>query len=260
MNPLYWFEERRYKAVWSDPHRSLLTLESFADTEEDGGKDLIAASKRITDPEILGHMNRHADDEVRHSNLFRNRAAEVAEAQGKHLGVKDEEMGRAYDLSGRRSPDQVNAHGFFQAGLFDEMGEVGYLAMVHVAEKRAAHIFQRHLNAARAAKDEKTAEIFTSILKDEKYHVSWTGKILDRWRKEGREAEVERALKSAKRGRFLDSWRRLGLRSAAGFTGVVLMVCYWTVLAPFGLLARLTKPASANWHEPRVQSRLTSQY
>ena len=260
MNPLHWLEERRYKAVWADPHRKLLTLESFADTEEDGGKDLISAAKHMTDQEILGHMDRHADDEVRHSRMFRDRAAEVAEAQGRHLGAKDEEMGRAYDLAGRRSPDQVNSHGFFQAGLFDEMGEVGYIAMVHVAEKRAAHIFARHLNAARAAQDPQTAEIFASILRDEKYHVAWTGTILERWRREGRGAEVSRALRSAKRGRLLDRWRSLGLRSAAGFSFVLLVVVYWTLLAPFGLIARMTRAAEPGLRPSRSATRLSSQY
>ena len=260
MSPFPSLEERRYRAVWSDPHRSLLTLESFSQTEEDGGKDLVAAAKRITDPEILGHLQRHAQDEIRHASLFRDRAAEVAEAQGKHLGVKDSEMGRAYDLSGARSSDQVNAHGFFQAGLFDEMGEVGYVAMLHVAEKRAAHVFERHQRAALSARDAATAEIFASILRDEKYHVAWTGTVLKRWRGEGREAEVEAALARAKRGRFLDSWRRLGLRSASGFSKVLLMVCYWTVLAPFGLVARRMQEPAGAWRAPRAASSLESQY
>lgn len=256
----HWLEHRRYRALWADPHRSLLTLESFAETEEDGGKDLVAAGKRITDAEILGHLQRHAADELRHARMFRERAAEVAAAQGRHLGTKDEEMGRAYDLSGRRAPEEVNSHGFFQAGLFDEMGEVGYIAMVHVAEKRAAQIFERHARAARAAQDPQTAEIFSSILRDEKYHVAWTGTVLERWRGEGRAAEVDRAESRARRGRLMDAWRRVGLRSASGFAHVMLAAAFWTVLAPFGLLARLQRPAAAGWREPRAGGGLDSQY
>lgn len=250
MNPLHWLERRRYRAVWSDPHRSLLTLESFAETEADGGRDLVAAAGRITDDEVLTHIHHHAQDEVRHADLFRTRAQVVAESQGKHLGAKDEEMGKAYDLSGTRSPDQVNAHGFFQAGLFDEMGEVGYVAMLHVAEKRAAHIFTQHRAAAKSVGDQETAQIFEEILKDEKYHVAWTGTVLKRWRGEGRDMEVKRALKSAQRGRALDAWRRLGIRSASGFATVLLCVVYWTALAPFGLFARRQKTRSG-WQTPR---------
>lgn len=258
MNPFHWLERRRYQAVWSDPRRSLLTLESFAETEEDGGKDLEAAALRVRDGEVLTHIGHHAKDEVRHAQLFRDRAREVAEAQGRHLGAKEEEMGKAYDLAGTRGVDQVNTHGFFQVGLFDEMGEVGYVAMLHVAEKRAAHIFSVHHRAALAAGDQATAGIFEQILKDEKYHVAWTGTVLKRWRGEGRDAEVSRALSSAKRGRALDAWRRLGLRSASGLATVLLCVMYWTLLAPFGVLARTTRPR-IGWQEPRSGS-LTSQY
>jgi len=250
MNPMSWLERRRYQAVWSDAHRALLTLESFAETEEDGGRDLLAAAPRIHDEEVLTHIRHHADDEVRHARLFRDRAQEVAEAQGRHLGALEEDKGKAYDLSGTRAADQVNAHGFFQAGLFDEMGEVGYVAMLHVAEQRAAHIFTQHSAAARAAGDKATTEIFEEILKDEKYHVAWTATVLKRWRGEGRDAEVSRALKSAKRGRALDAWRRLGLRSASGFATVLICVLYWTALAPFGLIARLLRPR-AGWQEVR---------
>ena len=63
-----------------------------------------------------------------------------------------------------------------------------------------------------------------------------------------------------KRGRFLDSWRRLGLRSAAGFAVILLMVAYWTVLAPFGLIARRTRTHVEGWRGPRKASSLSGQY
>lgn len=258
MIALNWLERRRYRSLWSDQHRALLTLESFAETEEDGGRDLEAAALRARDQEVLTHIGHHAQDEVRHAQLFRDRARDMAEAQGRHLGAKGEEKGRAYDLSGARDADQVNAHGFFQVGLFDEMGEVGYVAMLHVAEQRAAHLFDQHHRAALAAGDTGTAQVFAQILKDEKYHVAWTGTVLKRWRAEGRDLEVSRALKSARRGRALAAWRRLGLRSASGFSSALLCVLYWTALAPFGLFARRVRPQSG-WQEPRAGS-LPSQY
>lgn len=269
---MHWLEERRYRATWSDPHRSLLSLEAFAETEEDGGHDLELARERVTDQRLVDHLRRHAGDELRHARMFSERAAELAKAQGRRPGAKNEELGRAFDLSEQRdfaqnplapSPlargdlAEVDGHGFFRSGLFDEHGEVGYLAMVHVAEKRAAHLFARHERAARAARDARTAAIFADILRDEKYHVAWTGKALDRWRSEGRAAEVDRALKDASRGRFIASWRRLGLRSASGFVRVLLVVSFATVLAPFGLLARLTARSGAEWSANGAPERLS---
>jgi rubrerythrin len=249
---------RRARAIWADPRRALLTLESFASTEEDGGRDLLAAISRVQDPRLLEHMHRHADDEVRHARLFRDRAAEVAASQGTHLGQKNEEMGRAFDLRETRGGDELDAHGFLQAGLIDDLGVVGYVCMLHVAEQRAAEFFALHRDASRAAGDERTSAIFESILRDEKYHVSWTGTALERWRKEGRGAEVERGLGDARRGRLLGAWRALGLRSASGFQHVLLMALYWSVLAPFGLVAR-GSGRSGGWRMARPTT-LESQY
>ncbi|MEE8468487.1 MAG: hypothetical protein V3T22_08535 [Planctomycetota bacterium] len=257
---LRWFEQRRYRKLWSDGHRSLLTLESFAETEEDGGRDLVAASRRFTDPVILGHLRRHADDELRHARLFRERAADMAQEQGRHLGAKSEELGRAYDLSGKRSPAEVDAHGFYSAGMLDESGTVPYIAMLHLAEKRAARIFACHMAAARSAGDTRTSEVFAAILHDEHYHVAWTKKVLEDWRSQGRGAEVDRAQSQVRRGRFMESWRSLGLRSAGKFAHLFLALAFWTVLAPFGLLARRVRPASPGWRAPHAGGRLGSQY
>jgi len=257
---LRWFEQRRYRKLWSDAHRSLLTLESFAETEEDGGRDLVAASRRITDPVILGHLLRHADDELRHARLFRERAAEMAQEQGRRAGVKSEELGRAYDLSGKRSHWEVDAHGFFSAGILDELGEVPYIAMLHLAEKRAAKVFTCHVRAARSAGDRRTSEVFASILRDEHYHVAWTGKVLEGWRGQGRGAEVDRARRQVRRGRFMESWRSLGLRSTGSLSHLFLAVAFWTFLAPFGLFARRMRQTTPGWRKSNAGSGLHSQY
>lgn len=247
---------RRHRAVWTDPDRKLRTLESFAETEDDGGKDLVAAAKRVADPDLRMHLLRHADDEQRHAQLFRNRAADMRAKFGRSAdGLEGPD--KPYDLSRGRKGLEVDAHGFFNAGLFDEMGEVAYVAMLHVAEQRAADLFEVHLAASND--DPEMTEVFTEILKDEKYHVAYTGRFLDRWRKDGRDREVSEALKSARSSRFLGAWKRLGLRSGAGFSKAVLYVLYWTILAPFGLLTRKSF-AESSWREPRAAGNVDSQY
>lgn len=256
MNIRQMLEVRRFASVWSDRERSRATLLSFARTEREGGRDLEAAIDKVMDPEIRGHLVRHAEDEARHAGLFHERWMELQDA-----GAPRTEHGAVSGAGDRgsrvasRSAEEVNAHGFFPAGLFDEMGEVGFLTMLHVAEQRAAELFDRHHQAATRAGDARTAAIFEAILRDEKYHVAWTGKVLDRWRTEGRGAEVARGLSQAKRGRMLGSWRQLGLRSAAGFTQVLLMVLYWTLLAPFGLIASRRFRPRAGWQEAASTAR-----
>lgn len=240
------------RSVWSDPLRKRLTLESFAVTEEDGGRDLAAAARRVSEPELRAHLERHAQDEVRHAELFRQRARELsAEA------TAGAQLGKPYDLSRGRRAGELDAHGFLNAGLFDEMGEVEYLAMVHVAERRAAELFSVH--AELNGDDLETRAIFEDILRDEKYHVAYTGRFLDQWRAQGRADEVRRALKSARGSRLIGAWKRLGARAGAGFGRVVLFVFYWTLLAPFGLLAR-RRPEPGGWRDPRPATRTSTQY
>lgn len=224
----------RDAAVWRDPARKLRTLESFAETEADGGHDLEVAARRTENDELRAHLLRHAADERRHAELFR----EAAERHRAKVGLSAHDQGesdRNTHLAAGRG-DGLDAHGFFQAGLIDELGEVSYIAMVHVAEQRAAATFEHH--RALVGDDVDLACIFDSILKDEKYHCAYTERFLEQWRKQGRGKEVDEALSSARRSRALGAWRRLGLRSGAHFSRALLFVLYWTLLLPFGLVAR----------------------
>lgn len=241
-------DRRRHRAVWADPVRRLRTLESFSRTEEDGGKDLVAAARRVSDPELRLHLERHAEDEVRHAALFRTRADEVRVEANVTVG-DDDRSDLAYDLSRGRPGVEVDAHGFFNAGLYDELGEVAYVAMLHTAEKKAAYLFEMHRDLT--AHDPKTREVFEEILKDEKYHVAYTGRFLDKWRAAGREREVAEGLKSAKASRMMGAWKRLGIRSAAGIGKVLLYVLYFTILLPFGFIASRRNSSATGWQAPR---------
>ncbi|MEM1451870.1 MAG: ferritin-like domain-containing protein [Planctomycetota bacterium] len=238
---------RRDRAAWADPRRRLLTLESFAATEEDGGQDLVAAARRVTDPDLRAHVERHAADELRHARMFRDRAREVAAelALSEDAGERPD---RPYDLSRGRPGLEQDAHGFFSGGLYDELGEVEYVAMLHVAESRAADLFAHHLDLVRGD-DPATAEVFEAILRDEKYHMAYTARFLERWEGEGRAGEVARALRSARSSRAMANWRALGLRSGAGFGKAMLWVAYWVLVTPFALVGRLQQPASG-WQAP----------
>lgn len=226
---------RARRAVWAEPERKLRTLESFARTEADGGRDIAAAALRAQDEELRGHLERHAADEVRHAELFRRRAQELRATSGVGT-LRDDELDPRFDLARGRSSNEVDGHGFLKLALFDELGEVAYVAMLHVAERRAAALFEEHARALDG--DPATQAIFLEILKDEKYHVAYTGATLKRWRAQGRGREVGGALKSARGSRLLDGWKRLGMRSTAGLGRVILCVAYYTAAAPFALALR----------------------
>ncbi|MFT7671392.1 MAG: hypothetical protein ACI8X5_004110 [Planctomycetota bacterium] len=253
MKLLDYFAMPRYRAMWSDPVRKVRTLESFGSTEDDGGRDLFSASRRISDPELLHHIIRHAKEEMLHGELFRQRAAELRTESQAAGSIREDISDKSTSMLRARGDVEIDGHGFYDGGMFDSMGEVAYVAMVHVVEKRALATFNMHL-ACIDENDEKTMELFKRVAVDEKYHISYTGKILERWRKEGRGREVDEALKDAKRSGFFGSWKRLGLRSGAGFGKVLMYVFYWTLLMPVGFMASRGRKAATGWQAPR-QSR-----
>jgi len=249
MNPLDLFTLPRYRAMWSDPVRKVRTLESFGATEDDGGRDLLSASRRVRDPELVKHITRHAEEELMHAELFRRRAAELRAESQTEGAVREEYSDKSTNLLRAREAE-VDGHGFYDGSMLDEMGEVAYVAMVHVVEQRAAKTFEKHRRCI--VNDPETCALFDRVATDEKYHISYTGRILDRWRKEGREREVEKALKDARRSGWLGAWKRLGLRSAAGFGRVLLFVFYWTFLLPVGALSK-GRSQPTGWQPPRSE-------
>jgi hypothetical protein len=231
-------DRRRFAAIWADPLRKRATLELFARTEADGGRDLAAAAARTRDAWLREHLARHAADEERHARLFRERAAELS-AEGV----------RAADVSERNlalAPERADhdAHGFMRDNLYDELGELAYVAMLHVAERRAADLFALHRDLL--TDDARTREVFSSILHDEVYHVAYTGTALERWRRAGRAGEVRAALHAARGGRRLDGLRRVGARAGASLGRVLLLALQATLLLPAVPLARRALPA-AGW-------------
>ncbi len=247
----------RYADLWHDAERTILTLESFAETEADGARDIRTAAERTVDPFLREHFLRHAADEQRHAELFRDRARELR-AEHPHVAVPERDA--RFDLAKGRDNDDLDAHGFFVAGLMDELGDVSYVAMLHVAEKRAEKLFRLQCDVTRH--DHRTNAVFREILRDEMYHVSYTKTALDQWRKRGRGKEVSEALSSANGNRFLGAWRRLGVRAAGGFGQLVLLIVYWTAVPPFGLIARCSRVAGG-FREPLFtdgKCRLRSQY
>jgi len=115
--------------------------------------------------------------------------------------------------------------------------------MLHVAEKRAASLFALHRDLLRD--DPGTREVFVTILRDEAYHVAYTGQALKRWREAGRAREVKSGLDAAKGKRWLDALRRLGARSGTSFGHAVLFVLQVTLLLPGAWLARRARPGGS---------------
>ena len=249
----------RSRSLWQDPVRKIRTLESFAQTEIDGGENIAQAAKYVVDKKLKKHFLRHAAEEIRHGELFRQRAQELAE-RSPNLVAEEMEPDKMYDLVHARDNQNTDAHGFFSADRLEVVGEIPYVAMLHVAEKRAAAIFQIHSDLLRD--DPETKAVFDAALRDEKYHVAYTGHYLRQCRERGRGREVRDALSAARGSRIVGSLKRLGVQSGAKFGVAVMYLTYFTVLVPFGLLGRCTK-AKTGWTDAtrfKGKESVTSQF
>lgn len=244
---------RRSRGVWIDPRRKVRTLEGFSQTELDGGQDILAAARRTRDPKLREHFERHAADEMRHGEMFRERAKELRLELGDGPGHRLE-PDKLYDLSNSRGGD---SHGFLSADQFDELGEIAYVAMLHVAEQKAAQNFEVHHQLNQH--DPETRAVFEQILKDELYHVSYTKTFLDKWDKEGHRDEVKAALKKAREWRLMSAWKRLGARSGEHFSRVLLLLFYFVFVTPFALIAK-AQARPEGWQDAGQASDLTSQF
>src|SRR2546430_12324037 len=78
-----------HRWVWSDAHRRGTKLLRFAETEADGGRDLSLAAELTPDPLLRRLYLRHAEDEMRHAELFRGRGRAVLRALPRRSGIAE---------------------------------------------------------------------------------------------------------------------------------------------------------------------------
>ena len=259
MNLSNYFLRLQARAIWSNPERKIQTLESFSQTEIDAGESICRALKHVEDLNLRTHLERHAEDELRHGELFRTRAHELRALSPNTTSIS-KKPDKLYSLSRENIDANINSHGFFTSDSFETLGEIKYVAMLNIAEKKAEQTFKVHLKLLR--NDAITQQIFTRILKDERYHVSYTNKFLQQWRKEGNEQQVNEALKYAKRSRFVNTLTRKTSKFGEHIGHGILYLIYFTLIIPFALLSKLSQ-RKRGWNSPESslhQKKIHSQY
>lgn len=184
----------------------------FAETEAFGARDLARAAEQTEDPWVRRQLILHAQDEVRHARLLDEQSPQAPSTGLGASMIAEDQPADGIDLA--------------------EMGEIGFLAFVHEAEKRATREFGLHRDALGAR-----GQFFESILADEKRHVAWTGHALDRHRAAGRADEVKRALRQVRRQRWMGLWLAFARRLSLLTSALLLGLLYVVALGPFALLA-----------------------
>jgi len=233
-----------HRWVWRDAHRRGLKLLRFALTEADGGRDLSRAAELTNDALLRRLYLRHALDEQRHANLFRQRGRAILA-----------------ELPETSVPPilQVNALTPGERGLDDLRVEAerddSLLAFLHLSEKAAAQRFAVYHEVL--AFDPSTRDVFADILRDEAFHMNYTHAQLKRVSPERHGLR----LWTARLSRLWKGYLRIATAIANVMGGVVLTVQYFVVLPLFALMAkRAARRLPSGWTAARRGSSLGSQY
>lgn len=213
--------EPLYRWIWSDPGRRARKLLSFAAVEADGGRDLVRAAELTRDPVLRRLYLRHAEDECRHAQLFRNRGIDLM--NGHQPGTGRATFQAEWLAPGERGLDDLQVERERDGAL---------LAFLHLSEKSAARSFAQYRDAL--PNDPATRRVFEEVLRDEEFHMKYTRAQLSRTEPQKQRALIWRA----RFGRLWKAYLRLAMAVAGMISAVVLRLVYFVILPPFALLAK----------------------
>lgn len=209
--------------VWRRPAHVARKLYGFALAEHGSMLDLRLAARLTDSPERAAAYLRHADDETRHAQMFGKRARQLAR-----------EAGLAPLPPVRADTEQ----------LFVNLGELDFLAFVHLGEARAIEQFGTYIRHFEQHGREREASLFSTILVDERRHADYTRALLVE--AAGSEAGARKALRRVQRWEAWRTWLRAG-RFLAERVYVLAMLLVYLAAAPLGLLVRMVRPIQAGW-------------
>jgi bacterioferritin (cytochrome b1) len=223
--------------VWREQARRARKLLRFAETEASGGREIARAAERTCDPVLRRLFLRHADDEERHAELFRARGRAL------RAGAPAARFEANWLAPGERGLDDLRS---------DRLGDADLLAFLHLSERAAAGRFALYQQVLDT--DPETGRLFSRVLADEEFHMTYTRTQLGR-------------VAPARRGRVL--WRARGARlwkaylrlaaALAGLVGELVLTLQYFILVPlFAWLARRAgRGERPGWHTPDLASAST---
>jgi len=207
--------------VWRNDSKVAAKFRRFSATELGSALDMLKAAELEKDPRRRKLFFRHALDEARHSNYFRDYA--------RHMDAGTAVQEGKYDL--------IHAT---RQNLYQGLTLIDFMAFVYLAEKRGeAHFrsLQSHFKDRPEIHD-----LFERIVKDEKFHIGYSKHVLDELALAGRGSEVRAALRRIRLNRAWSAWRRSGRQMGDFVSRLALRVAYFVIVPPFSLMQRLLEP------------------
>ena len=203
------------------PGRAATKMAEFSHTEAGSGLDMLAAVEETDRRDLRLRYYRHALDELKHSRLFRARAAALSRVKSRAQAViNDSDYILEQGINTRES-------------LFSQLGEAEFLAFVWVHEKRGAEQFEVYADLLKS--DPDTAQMFDEIARDERFHIAYSRAELGRI---AAPAVARRAVFRVRARRLWQGWLRASHRFGEGVARVWLTLLYVVLIGPFSLLAR----------------------
>jgi hypothetical protein len=213
-------------------------MTAFSQAERGSAYDMVAAVELTERRELRLTYLHHALDEARHARFFRARVQELGRLDRAQAALSDSGSLRAAGILGSET-------------LFERLGELEFLAFVHIVEKDALEQFNVYCDHGQA--DPKTIEMLRTIGKDEKFHLSYSGRELELYRSAGRGKEVDWALRRVRWRRVWEAWLRFSKDIGDVVSSVWLYLLCLVAVGPFRLFARLEPGGwQASAEDPRA--------
>lgn len=216
--------------VWRIPGKSARKLFSFSLAEHGSMLDLCAAARLTESKDHRAAYLRHMLDERRHAKMFAVRSAELRQKDG---------------LPGLGFPNADTEN------LFENLGEVRFLAFVHRGERRGRQQFEAYRDWFARSGDHRNEAFFDGIIRDEQRHERYTLELLTQMT--GSDAAARKELRLVAAWEAWRRWRRAG-KLAAEVVYLPLMMLIYLGLAPMRLLMQVTRPARTGWIVPQNET------
>jgi hypothetical protein len=197
----------------------------LAATEQGSYFSLQWAAQRSPSLERQALYLRHASDEARHAQIF---------------------WGRAEALEPPTGPLFADAE-----DLYESLGEVGFVAFVHHAERRGREQFEIYADYFGRKSALEDAQLFSNVTADERHHESYSFKLLVEL--SGSESAARRSLRRVRLWEGFRLWKRSG-QTLAGALYALLIWGLFPILFPYALLARVFLRARSGFL-PRTSTR-----
>lgn len=220
--------------VWRIPGHSARKLFEFALAEQGSMLDLSAAARNTSSESRQALYIKHLLDERRHARMFAHRSAELCQQAGR--------------------PTYGSPHADIDH-LFEMLGEVRFLAFVHLGEGKACQQFTVYRDWFKRYGDQRTQSLFDAILKDEQRHESYTWELLVQMTGDEQAAHAE--VRRARAWEAWRTWRRAG-RTLANKLFNLLSLGVYILMAPYAVVTQLVRPYRKGWLVPIREQELDS--